>query len=232
MNKKNLFFIILIIACIAFFSTQCRKNNTEETSIATTKAEEEILKSSSNFINNIEKENYKNIKEDIYLPDNCFVTNEDIIWFLPRTNISDLIGKRTDVAPLKFENANIDSNISEVDTVAKTITYQSLESKDKAYEMTYILNDKNEYKLYLNNFLIRTFSFVADKNLDINVNGTNIDASYITKEYTGSDAPSENSVVYTIPNVPNKEIPITITQGKNSKVVRVNTGNQNLVILQ
>lgn len=228
--EKKIISVFFIIFCFAFLTAGCGKK--EQTSIATTKAEEEVLDVSIKLINKIEKEDYKNLKDLIYLPEQSFVTNEDIVWFLPRTNLADLIGKRTDVSALEFGEGNVPTNVTESETVAKTITYQSLENENKSYELLYVLNSENKWKLYLENFLVDEFNFVADKNLNINVNGKDIDASYITNNYTGSDAPSKNSVVYTIPNVPNKEIPIKITQGKNTKTVRVNAGSKRTVIIQ
>lgn len=224
MKKKVLCFVLC--SMLLFLSVGCGKHN--ET-IATTKAEEKILEVSAEFINKIEKEDYENLKDYIFLPEHSFVTDADIKWFLPRTQMADLIGKRTDVVPLEFSDGNVPSGASETDTVAKTIIYQA-ENADDAYELLYVLDKNNEWKLYLENFLVEEFTFVADRNLNIKVNGIDIDSSYIEEEYTGSNAPSKNSVVYKLQNVPNRELPITIQQGKYSKTIRVNVKEQDVIL--
>lgn len=228
---KKIIFVVIIVAVLVVALKGCG-NKEEETQIMTTKSEEEIAAASAKFINMIEKEEYKGLIDYIYLPEEVFVTNEDIEWFLPRTNLEDLVGKRTDVGILGFEDASVPSDISESTTVAKTVTYQSLENADDTYEMLYVLNRDNKWKLYIPGFLVSEFSFIADKNVGLKVNGVEIDSSYITDTYTEEDAPSKNSVVYTLHNVPNKKIPIVITQGKNSKTVTVDAGSEDTYIIQ
>lgn len=200
----------------------------KEASVANTKAEKAIALQSAEFVNKIEKEDYKNLLSYIYLPEDHFVTNDDIIWFLPRTSFSDLIGMRTDLALVSFEETSTPSGVEENGTVAKNVLYQSVEDSDVNYQLLYVLNKNNEWKLYLPDFLISEWSFVCSKDCDIQVNGKPVDQSYIEETYSGNEI--KNGVKYKIPNVPKKKISVIITNKNRQKELEITPSSNTEII--
>lgn len=216
-----------LVAVTACMLIGCAKK--KEPSVANTKAEKTIALQSAEFINKIEKEDYKNLLSYIYLPEDHFVTNDDIIWFLPRTSFSDLIGMRTNLALVSFEETSTPSGVEENGTVAKNVLYQSVEDSDVNYQLMYVLNKNNEWKLYLPDFLISEWSFVCSKDCDIQVNGKPVDQSYIEETYSGNEI--KNGVKYKIPNVPKKKISVIITNKNLQKELEI-TPSSNIEIIK
>ena len=101
-RKKAIIYLCSLAIATAAFSAGCtRLSEGSENSDVSFEANAENLEEGSvakaencvkNFINAINTQNFDGIADMIYLPENAFVSDKNVEWYLQRSGVSDITG--------------------------------------------------------------------------------------------------------------------------------------------
>lgn len=176
----------------------------------TNKQEKEAKKVADAFVKKITSEDYENIKNYTYLPDGAFITDKDISWYVPRSDLSDLVGAKDKKTALykmdpQISSINDDNNQN---TSSKKLTYVTEDEKE--YKIIVLQDKENHWKVYFSQLYHQGFTLTVKKNETIYINDMEVPEDYIVDNAYNT---SKDSVVYSIPYVPNREFKITSSSG-------------------
>jgi hypothetical protein len=142
------------------------------------------------FIQYVQKEDYKSALDCLGM-DTTFVTTDDLAWYLPRSNFSEIIGT--------------DYELEDVQSIKDNLTNNSVfKIGNEQVEINSYLNDDNKWVIKLDDFVIEDWVVKAPLNTVISINDVVVDRSYI-------DSSDERNDTYIIPDICNREIPLVVT---------------------
>ena len=75
--------------------------------------EKKAKKVSDKFVKKVQKEDYKDIKSYIYIPDSTFIKDDDVSWYIERSNLEDIVGmskKQIVLTNMEKDNTVIDDS--------------------------------------------------------------------------------------------------------------------------
>lgn len=150
--------------------------------------------------------NLSHLEDNILIPNNSFITEEDLIWYIPRSQVSDFLDSKVtyEIAEIKASDKEEDKNISK---------FVTIKVDDREYILNVVLDDKNEWKFNFPDMFLQNWKFVVGDDVSVLMNGIAVNDSYIEGAYTGNDAVKDHCVIYSIPYVVKREIKLTLIKG-------------------
>lgn len=170
---------------------------------------------SDKFVKKVQKEDYKDIKSYIYIPDSTFIKDDDVSWYIERSNLEDIVGmskKQIVLTNMEKDNTVIDDSDNNNATTRK-LTYTTEDSED--YEIILVQDRNNDWKIYMPDIYVSNYKYKAEKSLTTYINGIEVTSDYIEKSNGVVD---DNYTTYDIPFVPNREFTITSSDGFEENV--------------
>lgn len=219
--KKKIMIVLCMIAIMALFSG-CSSGGSKEIYTTQNAQEKEAKEITDKFIKKIQKEDYDNIKSCIYIPDNRFIRDEDISWYIKRCGLADIEGmskKRILLTGMEEGNANIDE-ANNANASSKNLTYTTEDGTD--YTITAVQDKDNHWKVYMPDVYATNYSYSANKSLTTYINDIEVTSDYIDSNMSSDD----NYVTYKIPYVPSKEFTIKTSDGDQVNVTSQNNNIQ------
>ena len=162
--------------------------------------EKKAKKVADKFVKKVQKEDYKDIKSYIYIPDNTFIKDDDVSK------------KQIVLTNMEKDNTVIDDSDNNNATTRK-LTYTTEDSED--YEIILVQDRNNDWKIYMPDIYVSNYKYKAEKNLTTYINGIEVTSDYIEKSNGVVD---DNYTTYDIPFVPNREFTITSSDGFKENV--------------
>lgn len=172
--------------------------------------EKKAKKVADKFVKKVPKEDYKDIKSYIYIPDNTFIKDDDVFWYIERSNLEDIVGmskKQIVLTNMEKDNTVIDDSDNNNATTRK-LTYTTEDSED--YELILVQDRNNNWKIYMPDIYVADYKYKAEKSLTTYINGIEVTSDYIEKNNGVVD---DNYITYNIPYVPNRQFTITSSDG-------------------
>ena len=157
----------------------------------------------------------KDIKSYIYIPDSTFIKDDDVSWYIERSNLEDIVGmskKQIVLTNMEKDNTVIDDSDNNNATTRK-LTYTTEDSED--YEIILVQDRNNDWKIYMPDIYVSNYKYKAEKSLTTYINGIEVTSDYIEKSNGVVD---DNYTTYDIPFVPNREFTITSSDGFEENV--------------
>ena len=140
------------------------------------------------FIQYVQTENYEEALNLLNIPDKTFVSADDLQWFIPRSDLSDLVG--TD---MKY--SEISESGDKTDATVK-LTYGDTEIK-----LNVIMDNDNNYKINFPDFCMQDWTLYVPKDTVVSIKDVVIEE---TSEEEFKD-------VYTIPYIALRETELKVT---------------------
>lgn len=177
--------------------------------------EKQAKKVADKFVKKVQKEDYKDIKSYIYIPDSTFMKDDDVSWYIERSDFEDIVGmSKKQIVLTNMEKDNTVINDSDnTNASVKKLTYTTEDSVD--YELLIVQDKNNQWKIYMPDMYATNFKYTADKSLTIYINGIEVTSNYIDE--TNGTA-TDNYIAYNIPYVPSREFTITTSDGFKENV--------------
>lgn len=208
---------ILIILCMIGIMAALTGCGSSDKELYTPKniQEKQAKKVADKFVKRVQKEDYKNIRSCIYIPDNTFIKDEDVSWYLERSDLEDIVGmSKKQILLTNMEKDNTVINDSDnTNASVKKLTYTTEDGTD--YELMLVQDKNNEWKVYMPDMYATNFKFTADKNLITYINGIEVTSDYIDET---NGAAIGDYVAYDIPYVPSREFTISTSDGTKENV--------------
>lgn len=210
-NKKSIKKAIILMSIFILLCglSGCTSNGPSEYE-PTNKQEKEAKKVADSFIKKIMNEDYDQIKKYVYLPDGAFIRDNDIAWYIPRSELADLVGaekKQIALSKMTAQTVSVNEGNNQ-NTSSKKLVYVTEDEKEYAIN---VLQDKeNHWKVYFNKLYHKGFSFIVKKSNTVYINDIEIPEDYISKSVYNT---KKDCVAYSIPYVPNREFEITTSGG-------------------
>lgn len=211
--KKRILIILCVIGVMEIF-TGCGNSN-KELYTPQNIQEKQAKKVADKFVKRVQKEDYKDIRSCIYIPDNTFIKDEDVSWYLERSDLEDIVGmskKQILLTDMEKDNTRI-SDSDNTNASVKKLTYTTEDGAD--YEIMLVQDKNNEWKVYMPDLYATDFKYTADKSLTTYINGIEVTSDYIDDT---NGAAVGNYVAYDIPYVPSREFTISTSDGTKENV--------------
>jgi len=167
-------FALLTIATLSLFLslTGCTKisesfdENVVEPTESETSLETGLLERAelcmSEFITAVNLQKYDSISSYINMPENSFISDENIKWYITRTALADITGVSMDTPNIKVSDGAVEKNV--IVTINK-----------QAYSFDMELDTNNEWKIILPELYVNNWSLKIPKGCTIEVNNENVD---------------------------------------------------------
>lgn len=200
MRNKLLFlaFGIMLVLSGCVQQLGATDGSMEDISLSETSAEEGNIKKAETTINNfiaaISTQAYTGIKDYIYMPDNSFVSDDDVKWYISRSALGDITGTGKTVDSIEVNGS----------TLEKTGTFSIGKS---TYSLDLTLGDDNTWKVILPDFLAENFSLRVPGGCSVTVDNVDI-ANYKNEALSSTDTTYET---YSIPSLALKEHDVIVT---------------------
>lgn len=208
---KVLLVLVITIVILVFMGCSTKKNppaasEAPPKKIQETAAERSIKKLTKDFLTKIMAGNLSHLEDNILIPNNSFITEEDIIWYIPRSQVSDFLDTKVtyEIAEIKASEKEEDKNISK---------YVTIKVDEREYILNVALDDKNEWKFNFPDMFLQNWKFIVGDDVSVLINGITVNDSYIEGAYTGNDAVNDHCVIYSIPYIVKREIKLTLIKG-------------------
>lgn len=208
---KALLVLVITIVILVFMGCSTKKNppaasEAPPKKIQETAAERSIKKLTKDFLTKIMVGNLSHLEDNILIPNNSFITEEDIIWYIPRSQVSDFLDTKVtyEIAEIKASEKEEDKNISK---------YVTIKVDEREYILNVALDDKNEWKFNFPDMFLQNWKFIVGDDVSVLINGITVNDSYIEGAYTGNDAVNDHCVIYSIPYIVKREIKLTLIKG-------------------
>lgn len=208
---KALLVLVITIVILVFMGCSTKKNppaasEAPPKKIQETAAERSIKKLTKDFLTKIMAGNLSHLEDNILIPNNSFITEEDIIWYIPRSQVSDFLDTKVtyEIAEIKASEKEEDKNISK---------YVTIKVDEREYILNVALDDKNEWKFNFPDMFLQNWKFIVGDDVSVLINGITVNDSYIEGAYTGNDAVNDHCVIYSIPYIVKREIKLTLIKG-------------------
>ena len=107
----------------------------------------------------VQKEDYKDIKSYIYIPDSTFIKDDDVSWYIERSNLEDIVGmskKQIVLTNMEKDNTVIDDSDNNNATTRK-LTYTTEDSED--YEIILVQDRNNDWKIYMPDIYVSNYKY-------------------------------------------------------------------------
>lgn len=207
---KVLLTVIVILAAVGIVGCSSPKKpptaSEAPPEIQETAAERSIKKLTKDFLTKIMAGNLSDLADNILIPSDSFVTEEDLTWYIPRSQVSDFLDCK-----VKYEITKIESSDKEEEkNISKHVT---IKVGDREYVLNVILNENNEWKFNFPDMFLQNWRFVVGDDVSVLINNIAVNDSYIEGAYTGNDAVNDHCVIYNIPYVVKKEVKLTLIKG-------------------
>lgn len=188
--RKNIFLIAMMAAVLSSTVTGCTKFSedfSEEVEMQNPENQEEGLISKAesrmkNFITAVNTQNYEEITEMIDMPENAFVTDKHVEWYITRTALADITG-------VKINRLSIDVN--EGALKKKVEVYVNKEG----YAFDMVLDGNNEWKIVLPDLYVENWTLKVPKGCSATVDDKDISI------YKLPDTEIENYDTYRFPAI-------------------------------
>lgn len=165
----------------------------DETTLPTNTIEsgnmEKATDTASNFIHEIQAQNYTALFNLVSLPSNSLVTEDDVAWFLKRSDYADLTG-------VSFTISSVNLSGTSRNKLAHVVI-----GKD-TYQIKLELDLNNEWKVVLDQLTINDWQLKVPKDSELVINLAAADA-YKAETIEDYD-------LYVFPAIPNRELEITV----------------------
>lgn len=208
---KALLVLVITIVIFVFMGCSTKKNppaasEAPPKKIQETAAERSIKKLTKDFLTKIMAGNLSHLEDNILIPNNSFITEEDIIWYIPRSQVSDFLDTKVtyEIAEIKASEKEEDKNISK---------YVTIKVDEREYILNVALDDKNEWKFNFPDMFLQNWKFIVGDDVSVLINGITVNDSYIEGAYTGNDAVNDHCVIYSILYIVKREIKLTLIKG-------------------
>ena len=207
-RKKAIIYLCSLAIATAAFSAGCtRLSEGSDNSDVSFEANAENLEEGSvakaencvkNFINAINTQNFDGIADMIYLPENAFVSDKNVEWYLQRSGVSDITG-------VKIKNFDVEISDGALTKDATVYINKS------GYQFSLAMDADNQWKIVMNDMFVENWSLKVPKGCTITVDGVDVDQykipataidvydTYMTKRIIGipGDKVSiQNGIVY------------------------------------
>lgn len=156
---KALLVLVITIVIFVFMGCSTKKNppaasEAPPKKIQETAAERSIKKLTKDFLTKIMAGNLSHLEDNILIPNNSFITEEDIIWYIPRSQVSDFLDTKVtyEIAEIKASEKEEDKNISK---------YVTIKVDEREYILNVALDDKNEWKFNFPDMFLQNWKFIV-----------------------------------------------------------------------
>lgn len=211
--KKRILIVLCLMGIMAVFAG-CGNSN-KELYTPQNLQEKQAKKVADKFVKRVQKKDYKDIRSYIYIPDNTFIKDEDVSWYLERSDLEDIVGmshKQILLTSMEKDNTMINDSDNANASVKKLI-YTIEDGTD--YEIMLVQDKNNKWKIYMPDIYATDFKYIADKRLITYINGVKVTDNYIDET---NGVAIGNYVAYDIPYVPNREFTISTSDGVKENV--------------
>lgn len=170
-RKKAIIYLCSVAISAAAFSAGCTRlsespedpgvsfegnaDNLEEGSVA--KAENCV----KNFINAINTQDFAGISDMIYLPENAFVSDKNVEWYLQRSGVSDITG-------VKIKNFDVELSDGALQKDATVYVNKT------GYRLSLAMDSDNQWKIVMNDMFVENWSLKVPKGCTISVDGEDV----------------------------------------------------------
>ena len=171
-RKKAIIYLCSLAIATAAFSAGCtRLSEGSENSDVSFEANAENLEEGSvakaencvkNFINAINTQNFDGIADMIYLPENAFVSDKNVEWYLQRSGVSDITG-------VKIKNFDVEISDGALTKDATVYINKS------GYQLSLAMDTDNQWKIVMNDMFVENWSLKVPKGCTITVDGVDVD---------------------------------------------------------
>lgn len=171
-RKKAIIYLCSLAIATAAFSAGCtRLSEGSENSDVSFEANAENLEEGSvakaencvkNFINAINTQNFDGIADMIYLPENAFVSDKNVEWYLQRSGVSDITG-------VKIKNFDVEISDGALTKDATVYINKS------GYQLSLAMDADNQWKIVMNDMFVENWSLKVPKGCTITVDGVDVD---------------------------------------------------------
>lgn len=206
---KALVTLVITLIVLGFMGCSSPKNpptaSEAPKKIQETAAERSIKKLTKDFLTKVMAGNLTHLEDNILIPNNSFITEEDLIWYMPRSQVSDFLDSK-----VTYEITKIESSDKEDKNISKYVT---IKVDEREYILNVVLDDKNEWKFNFPDMFLQNWKFVVGDDVSVLISGIAVNDSYIEGAYTGNDAVNDHCVIYSIPYIVKREIKLTLIKG-------------------
>lgn len=220
--QKRVLMAVMMAAVVSMSMTGCTKisehfsenvesdmENSEEGMIS--KAESKM----KSFIMAVNSQNYEGISEMVAFPDNAFITDKNIEWYIARTTLADITG-------INIHKLNIEVKDG---TLKKSVAVY-INKEGYAFDME--LDSNNEWRVVLPDLYAENWSLKIPKGCTVTVNNSDI-SSYKTPATTVDDYDT-----YTFPAIAKQEMKVETTSsvfGKFEQTITPVTNSESMPVI-
>lgn len=202
MNRQITNTFCVVVGLLALSISGCTKisetfnEQVEATTESETSIEEGLVEKAENlmreFVTAVNLQKYEGIASYVYMPENAFITDENIQWYITRTALADITG-------ISINKLEIDIS----DGALKKKLTVFVNGTGYAFDME--LDNTNTWKIVLPELYVENWSLKIPKGCQTVVNNTSIDSFRVPT--TVIDAYD----TYTFPAIASQEMEITTT---------------------
>lgn len=224
---KALFVLVIALVILTFVGCSSPKTPPEPSEVPQevqeTAAERSIKKLVKDFLTKIMVGNLSDLEDNILLPSDSFITEEDLSWYIPRSQVADFLDCKVNYEITKIES----SNKEEEKNISKYVT---VKVGEREYILNVVLDETNEWKFNFTDMMLQDWKFVVGDDVSVLINGIAVNDSYIDGAYTGNDAVNDHCVIYSIPYIVKREIKLTLIKGSQKLYTTVTPADYTAVI--
>lgn len=194
--KKRKWFILIMIIVVSVTISGCMMKISEsfdenietesETSVEegiTAKAETQVR----DFIKKVNLQDYDGISQIVYMPQNAFVRDEDIKWYIDRSPLADITGIKINNLDIKIDGDAVKKNIA-------------VYINKKGYLVPLVLDKDNNWKIQLPDLYVENWTLKVPKDCSVLVDNTRID------KYKSKVSITDEYDTYLFPAITKKEL--------------------------
>ena len=191
----------LTCLCALIFLTGCIKMGMPEgevpdETVETVSADQSNSKKAETavlgFVSRLKAGDYNGLSESIYLPEGAFIFQEDLEWFLPRSQVGEIISSEEEISGITVSGTAIEKTVS--------FTFGSGQ-----YALDLRLGNDNLWKIILDGLYVENWSLRIPAGCTLTVDEKNVDG------YRRDLSSDQEYSVYTFPAIAAKTHRIAVT---------------------